>query len=153
MGTFASSITKPITVSSSTTVTLIQVEGAPQGTRIIEWGISFNGTDSNQTPAICSIEYQDEVGSPQATVSGDAIGPGMGSVLQSETSFRVDSRSTAASLNTTIEQFHLTPVGGLYSKQYPLGREIYVPSGNYVGITALAADADIVGTAYFLIEE
>ena len=140
MTIFSSSLSNKVALSSATTQTIVQVKSPSDAAgQIIEWGVSFDGVDSADTPCVVQLAYQGSQMTSANSIIPDAWA-GQGAQA-SRWSAYFDSGITAPSELTVIETHFITPIGGLFNKQYPLGREPNVEGGDFFGIQVRASDA------------
>ena len=151
MTIFSSSLSNKVALSSATTQTIVQLQSpSDAAVRIIEWGVSFDGVDSADTPAVVQLAYQGSV-----MTSSNSIIPfpwGGQGAQASRCSAHFDSNLTAPSELSVTETHLVTPIGGLYNKQYPLGREPVVEGGDFFGIQVRVSD-DVNCSGFIVHEE
>lgn len=136
----------PTRVATGTAIkTLLQI-GVP-ATRpitIINWGISFNGVTPSDVPIPVELVQTDYA----ATVTG--VTPGVwGNITDAPASLCVSgttatghtasAEGSATGTNRLLDYVDLTPNGGAFVRDYPLGREPNVPISKFVRIRTTSA--------------
>ena len=136
MSMFKSSNTKKVTCPSDDSTTVLQLVAGVVPVTITEYGVSFDGTNSAHTPARVKLIRQTTAG----TMTAEANQPIEYDSAQTAAFATVRVAATAEpTLTTDIYDNNLvTPIGGLFVKQYPLGREIVVQPGERLGIMVVA---------------
>lgn len=126
-----------VPVATGTAIkTLLQV-ATPSNTdlKIIEWGISFDGTAAN-TPGKIELIQTDvaaSVSSLTPSVYGNPNAPASLSVGGAAlTGFTATAEGTITA--TRVFDSQLLPPTGPYVKQFPLGREPWVPVSKFLRI-------------------
>lgn len=114
---------------------------------ILEWGISFDGTAA-ATPIQCELI---ETGTVAATVTAHAasgVTPflrqadvGASSVTLGTAATGYTSTAEGTVTATRLGDMQLVAPTNQYVKQYPLGREFFIPGGRIVRIRVTAAAA------------
>jgi hypothetical protein len=114
--------------------TVVQIATpATTGLRVVEWGVSFEATNTSAPPARCELV---DTGSVAATVTahvaagvqpwGDPNAPASSMALgTTATGYNASGEGTVTATRTGDVQFVL-PAGGQSIMQYPLGREFVV---------------------------
>lgn len=132
MGIYASVLSKKVALTSETSTTVIQLHAGLQAdARIVEWGVSFDGTNSAATSARVRLVKQTTGGTMTQIGAGTAYDSAN---TASNASWRIAASSEPTSAAGFLEQHLVTPIGGLLVKQYPLGREPVVRAGERAGI-------------------
>lgn len=124
--------------------------------RIVEWGISFDGTAAG-TPAICTLAQASAASTMGTAHSTSTILP-VGDLAKTSTLQMGTALSgygaAAITTNTTERQFAAAQVGPMsqYEKQFPLGRDYVVLPGKFLQLRINTA-ATLNAIAYVVIEE
>lgn len=134
--------------TGATIKTMLQIAtSAGNPIKVEEWGIGFDGTTA-ATPIQCELV---DTGAVSATVTahvaagvmqydyvsdGGAATPTLGT---SATGYTATAEGTPTA--TRLGDLQLVPPSSLYVKQFPLGREFFVPGGRFLRIRVTAAVA------------
>jgi len=142
--------------------TLLQVKpGATVTARIVEWGISFDGTSAN-TPIKCEMLETDVAATVTASVASDIIkldnnalcggDPTVAliSVGVSATGYNSSNEGSITSSRILDIQF-LSPTA-TFVKQFPLGREPIIQSGKFGRIRVTAASGAVNAYCYMILD-
>lgn len=150
MGVYVSAVTKQLAVASATSKTLLQIHNDVFGqARIIEWGISFDGISSTATPARVKLMKQTTGGTMTQRGAGTAYDSNLTS---SNASFRTGA-TAEPTYGAILEAHQVTPTGGLLVKQYPLGREIVLNSGERLGLVVTAGPSSAASALCYVVFE
>lgn len=144
------SVTTTADVATGTAAkTIIQIKaGSTKRCKLVEWGISFEGTTSTDPPVDVRLLRQTTDGT-----AGSALTPvewdegGEAALFTSGMNF-----SAEPAAGDVLAVYQVTPNGGLLVIQYPFGREITLATSGRVGIectTGVTVDA----RAYMVVEE
>jgi hypothetical protein len=138
----------PTRVTTGTAIkTLLQI-GVPS-TRpitVISWGISFDGVTPTNVPVPVELVQTDYA----ATVTGVTPGvwgnqtdapPSLCVSGTSATGHTASAEGSASGTNRLLDYVDLTPNGGAFVRDYPLGREPIVPISKFLRIRTTAANA------------
>jgi hypothetical protein len=134
----------PVKVTTSTSIkTMLQVVTVGAPIKIVEWGISFDGSAA-ATPIECELIT---TGSVAATVTSftptkysDSNAPASSCVGSSSgTGFTASAEGTVTSAQ--IYDMQLVAPTNQYVKQFPLGREPYVPGSTVLRVRVTAGTA------------
>jgi len=151
MSIYVSAITKHEAVASDTTKTLIQLHNDVFGPiRVVEWGISFDGISSTATPARVKLMRQTTGGT--MTQIGGGIKYNSNDTT-SNASFRIGATAEPTGTTDLYELHQVTPTGGLLVKQYPLGREITLNSGERLGLVVTAGPSSAASALGYIVWE
>lgn len=133
-------------VTSGTALkTLVQVACSSAVTvKIVEWTVSFNGTNASAVPVLIQLNRQTTAGTGGVTATpaprnGEPAASGLGiTALTGPTAATWTAEPTAG-----VVQFgnRFTPVGLGPFVQYPYGREISIPASGRLAIVVTAAVA------------
>jgi hypothetical protein len=105
-------------MTASATTTVVQVAAGAKPLRVIEVGFSFDGVDATKTPVHCRIVRQTTTGTASALT---LIKENEGSEAALATATSI---FTAEPTNGDIlRSWYVSPAGGLWVIQFPLGRE------------------------------
>jgi len=133
---FRSSNTKKVTCPSDDSTTVLQLVAGVIPITLVEWGISYDGTNSAHTPARTKLIRQTTAG----TMTAEANQPIKYNSVETAAFATVRVAATAEpTLTTDIYDNHqITPIGGLFVKQWPLGREVIMQPGERVAVMVVA---------------
>ena len=131
---YLSALTVKTSCAAAADQTLVQLRAGVIPLTLIEWGVSFDGITSTATPARVTLQLQ--------TDSGTMTQIGRGQKLDSLTtgsfaSYRVNATSEPTD-GAILAQGNITPIGGLFEKQWPLGREIQINPDERVSVIVSA---------------
>ena len=120
------------TLVASTTRTILQLLAGTQPLRIKELGASFDGVDASLTPIRVDLVRQTAAGTASVTggvpIEQAEIGP------TSLTTYRAGFSSTEPTTTDVIRSWYVTPAGGLFVMQFPLGDEPVVGTAGRIAI-------------------
>jgi hypothetical protein len=121
-----------IAMTASSSKTLVTVTaGSTKRLRLKEIGISFNDTNAALVPVLVEL------------LRGTADGTGTGLTLAQNdlaseapiaTAKHTHTVEPTYTANQVLASWYVTPAGGLFVMQYPLGDEIIIPTTGVVGI-------------------
>lgn len=146
------------TVSTSTSIkTLLQVATpSSRVLRVVEWGISFNGSTAAE-PIKCELLQTDVAATVTAHVSAgvqpydDPNAPASLVTLSTTgTGYNASSEGTITATRHADLQF--VPPTTLYVKQWPLGREWQMPASKFLRVRVHAA-ASVSAYCYVVWQE
>lgn len=143
-------------VTSGTALkTLAQVAlGANITAKLVEWTVSFNGTNASAVPVLIQLNRQTTAGTggvanTPAPRAGEPAASGMGlTALTGPTAATWTAEPTAGTVQFANR---FTPVGLGPFAQYPYGREIPIPASGRLAIVITAAVA-VVCSGHMCIE-
>jgi hypothetical protein len=142
-------------VSAAVIKTLCQVATpSTTGITLVEWGLSFDGVSSSAVPGICELIQTDVAATGGTSLTPTIFGIDTTASLcvgaTNATCYSPATEGTIASVRT-FGGGHISPTIG-YEKQYPLGREPYVPASKFLRIRVkFAATVNVI--AYMIFEE
>lgn len=150
-----------VKVTTGTAVkTMLQVKSATLAMRIIEWGISFDGSAA-ATPINCELMTS---GAIAATVTAHSetgvvkLGPNVSDQLAAATVFSLGTSTTGFTATvegsiTAVKMFdnQLIAPTNQYVKQFPLGREPVALAADYLRIR-VTAGAAVNALCYVIVE-
>ncbi|WP_422924498.1 hypothetical protein [Singulisphaera sp. PoT] len=124
----------PVAITGGTPQTLLQIVApANQRLKVIGYEISFDGTNSANTPCAVQIVRQTTAG----TATNTAVAPtkinepgGVSETLQASSQNTYTVEPTAGDL---LESYTVPVFGGLYAYSFPPGQEIMIPGGTRLG--------------------
>lgn len=121
-------------VSGTSKKTMMQLVAAATGSQVevIEWSVSFNGTNAAAAPVLITVNRQTTAG----TQTGINENPVDGGGTAAATAF---SQSAEPTDGLILYQDRFTPVGLGPAWQYPLGRGFVIPNSGRLGWTVTAA--------------
>lgn len=128
--------TPVISLSASSTKTLVQVYGNSAYNFIIkEIGVSFNGVDATKTPIQIDLLTQTTAGTMTSLTlfSQDRSDPSSSAMTAQHTA---TAEPTAGDI---IRSWFVTPAGGTFVFQWPMGDEPVIAFDGYVGLRAITA--------------
>ncbi len=133
--------TGTVALTGGTAQTILQV-AAPtnQRLKLIGYDISFDGTNSANTPATLQIMRQTGGTFTNASVAPVKINDptGTGETLQAVGKTAVTSEPTVGDI---LQEFTIPVFGGTVIYSYPPGQEDLVPGGTLIGFKVNAAQA------------
>ena len=151
MAVYTSTLSKHVAVASETSITLIQLHNDVFGpARIIEWGISFDGISSTATHARVKLIRQTTGGTMTQRGGGTKYDS---NATTSNASFRTEATAEPTLTADVYENHQVTPTGGLLVKQYPLGREILLNSGERLGLVVTAGPSSAASALAYIVWE
>lgn len=146
MPTTAAPVKQPTGTAIRTMLQLATSSGNP--IKVIEWGISFDGTAS-ATPVQCELIDTATVAATMSTAhvaagvmlydlvsDGGASTLSLGSTALTGFATAAVTEGTITAIRTGDQQ--LIPPSSLYAKQFPQGREFMVPGGRFLRIRVTA---------------
>jgi hypothetical protein len=146
------------TIATGTAIkTLIQVLNATRTLRVVEWGISFDGTNASNTPIKCELLQTDVAATVTAYGAGDVVKYSNPSEDASTATLSTAASGYNASAEGTITATRVgdaqlvNPTTG-YDMQFPLGREFLVVANKYLRIR-VTAGASVNAYPYIVWEE
>lgn len=149
----------PVKVTTGTAIkTLMQLSPpATEDLRIVEWGISFDGTNASSTPILCELIQTDVAATVTAYASGDITlwnqPNDPGSLVTLGTANSGYTASTEGTITATrLLDVQQVPPTGYYLKQFPLGREPVVPISKFLRVRVTAGTA-VNALCYVIWEE
>lgn len=124
--------------------------------RIVEWGVSFNGTAAG-SPAVCTLAQASAATTGLTAHSTSTVLPVGDNPKTSSLTMGTGSTgygAVAITTNTTERQFAGALVGPMsqYEKQFPLGRDYVVSPSKYCQLRINTAAA-LTAIAYIVFEE
>jgi len=137
-----------VALSASTTKTIVQVvASSSKPVRIVEIGVSFDGTSGSATPVAVDLLRQTTAGT-SSSLTFVYENP------QTETAIATALKTFTAepTAGDILRSWYVTPAGGLFVMQFPLGREPVVGVSGRIGIRC-NAPATVNTTAYITFEE
>jgi len=140
------------TLIANTTRTIVQLLAGTQPLRIKELGASFDGTDASLTPIKVDLVRQTSGGTASTTggvpLEQAEIGP------TSLTTYRAVFSSTEPTTTDVIRSWYVTPAGGLFVMQFPLGDEPVVgPAGRIALRCNTGSGVSPLVSAYIVFDE
>lgn len=137
-----------VALAAATTKTLAQiVAGSGKPLRLIEVGISFDGISGSAVPVAVDLLRQTTAGTSAALTlvqespqTEAPVATALGTITAEPTAGDI------------VRSWYVTPAGGLFVMQFPLGREPVVGVSGRLGIRCNAA-AVVNATAYLVFEE
>jgi hypothetical protein len=147
MATFCARVSGVTT--GTTTRTLVQViPGANTPVRVVEIGISFASVTSTDAPVLVELVRQSTGGTASAlTVTNDQESSSKTVVATARSGFS----STEPTTGDVIRSWDVTPIGGTFVVQFPLGREPDALT-NRIALRVTAAQTQ-TAAAYLSFEE
>lgn len=138
-------------IASSTAETILQLVGpSTSRLRIVEFGISFDGTTAANAPVDVQLLRQTTAGTASTTaqvpVKMDPADPAPAATFN----YTYTAEPTAGDV---LGSWQLTPNGGLFVMQYPLGREPVMAASGRVGLKVTPGAFTLNATAYLVFEE
>jgi hypothetical protein len=145
-----------VAVATGTSIKTLQQVATPSttGLIVIEWGITFDGISSTAVPGICELIQTDV-----AATSGTSVTPTPYGVDQTAslcvggtgaTNFSPSAEGTITATRV-FDAVHVPPTGG-FVKQFPLGREPFVPVSKFLRVRVKFA-ATVNAISWIVYEE
>lgn len=124
----------PATAVNNTTSTVIQlVAPTNQRLRVLEYTISFDGTNSASTPAVISIERQTSGTFTNTSVAPKKVNDPSGSLETLQASSK-NTMTVAPTSGDVLRTFTIPVFGGLLVYPLPPGQEDMISGGTILGI-------------------
>jgi hypothetical protein len=146
----------PITTGTAIKTLLQIASSATRPLKIVEWGISFDGTTVS-TPIRCELIQTDVAATVTAHVAAgvqpydDPNAPASTVTLgTAATGYTATAEGTTTA--TRYGDYQLLPPTGPYAKQWPLGREFQVPVSKFLRVR-VTATAAVLAACYIVWEE
>lgn len=137
-----------VALVAATTKSIVQVvAGSTKPLRVIEIGISFDGTSGSATPVAVDVLRQTTAGTSSALTIVQENPQTEAQIATALKTFTAE--PTAGDL---LRTWYVTPAGGLFVMQFPLGREPVIGVSGRLGIRC-NAPAVVNATAYITFEE
>ena len=147
---FFSGLTVKTSCAAGVDQTLVQLRAGVVPITLIEWGVSFDGITSTATPAHIKLQRQTDAGTMTQVGAGEKLNSALTASLAS---YKVNATAEPTD-GAILAQANLTPIGGLFEKQWPLGREIVLAPGERVAVVASAfAGSATSGLGHIVFEE
>ena len=131
---FISALTVKTSCAAAADQTLVQVSAGVIPITLTEWGVSFDGITSTATPVHVKLQLQTDGGTMTQIGRGQKLNSALTGSLAS---YRINATSEPTD-GAILSQHNVTPIGGLFEKQWPLGREIVINPGERVAVIASA---------------
>lgn len=139
---------------ASTTRTIVQLLAGTRPLRIKEIGASFDGVDASLTPIKVDLVRQDPASGGTASTTGGVpleqaeVGP------TSLTTYRAGFSSTEPTTTDVIRSWYVTPAGGLFVMQFPLGDEPVVSPAGRIALRCITGSGTTPNvSAYIVFDE
>jgi len=146
---FLSALTVRTSCISTDDQTLVQVRAGVVPITPIEWGVSFDGITSTSTPAHVKLQLQTTGGTMSQAGAGQKYNS---AATASLASYRVNATAEPTD-GAILAQVLATPIGGLFEKQWPLGREIELAPGERLAVVVTAGIASSVSAIGHIVFE
>lgn len=152
-----------VVVTTSTLIkTLLQIKpGSTVTARVVEWGISFDGTTAN-SPIKCELLETDVAATVTASVATDIVKLDNNALCGGDPTTALISVGVAATGYTSTAEGAITSVRMLdvqlisptsvYVKQFPLGREPIIQAGKFGRIRVTAASGAVNAYCYIILD-
>jgi len=138
---YRSETSEKVRFSLTTGRTGLQLHAGVIPVTLLEWGVSFDGTNSSATPAQVRLVRQTTGGTMTQVGTGIEYNS---AETASFASFRVFATAEPTATTDVYDSHLVTPVGGLFAKQWPLGRDVVLQPGERVGVFVLAGASSAV---------
>ena len=119
-----------VAAASAAAMTVLQVvAGSTVRPLVKAWEVSFDGADSTMTPVLVELIRQTTAGTSSALTlvkHDEASEPAISTALRTFTA-----EPTAGDILASV---YLSPAGGIYSYQFPLGDEPVVAASGRIGL-------------------
>ena len=151
MALYSSALSNYLNAPAATAKTIVQVLAGTQPLAVKEFGISFQEVNSALTPAKVQLIRQTTAGT--MTASGDPK-----KYYSADTgclaSYSRNASAEPTGTTDVYESYAITPIGGLFLKQWPLGQEIRLAPGERLGVVVTAgADSAASVLCHVVFEE
>lgn len=148
MATFTARDTA-VALVAGTTKTIVQVvPGTNTPVRVVEIGVSFNGVTTTDVPVLVQLLRQTTAGTSSAlTFVADQESSGKSVVATGLKTFTAEPTT-----GNILRDWYVTPIGGLFVLQFPLGREIDALTSR-IGLRCNAPTSAVSVNAYISFEE
>lgn len=124
----------PTAISASSTKTLLSITAPTRGLKVKEVTISFDGTDAAKTPVQVEFTKTSSAGTGTSTTPADDQATGLASDTTALKTLTVEPSSPVVH-----RQWYVTPAGGLWAVQWPLGDEPSLFSSEHFAIRVITA--------------
>lgn len=146
----------PYTVLTADTSSVLEILGDADVTAcLIEFGISFNGVTASHAPILVKLRQITATGTGTACTEANYQRAGK-TAPQCQVKHTLTAEPTFVA-TVALGQWYVTPVGGLFVMQYPLGREPVICDGSASQGLALeltsASGVTPSAAAYFVWQE
>jgi hypothetical protein len=149
----------PVAVTSGVAIKTMQQLATPstQDITVIEWGISFDGTNPSAVPIKAELIQTDVAATVTAYVAGDIVSWGhpndIGTALTLGTAASgYTATAEGATAAARLLDIQLLPPTVPFFKQFPLGREPQVPASKFLRVR-VTAGATVNLISYVIWEE
>lgn len=150
MATYSVDSAGDIALSASTAKTVLSViaaSGAP--IKLVEFGVSFDGTSSTATPVLVELCASTEAGAGTATSQPPVQVGGPTRTVQASGKRNFTAEPSAL---TTLQRWRVHPQAGIVL-QFPLGREPMQVTGGRALVLRCTAGASVNFAGYMTFEE
>jgi len=138
-----------VALSAGATKSLWLLDPVAKGFTVIQWGVSFNASASS-VPIQVDLYVVTSLGTPAGTTGVEQAIDG-NAVTADTTS--LTALTTEPTTKVLIESYYVQPFGGLFTLQYPLGREpVGIGAGDRIGlqcVTPASVSPSAIGFVYF----
>lgn len=142
------------TLVASTTRTILQLLAGTRPLRIKELGASFDGVDASLTPIRVDLIRQDPASAGTASVTGGVPVEQAETGPTSLTTFRAGFSSTEPTPGDIVRSWYVTPAGGLFVMQFPLGDEPVVAPAGRIALRCITGSGTVPNvSAYIVFDE
>lgn len=141
-----------VAITGGTTRTILQVLAGTQPLRIKEVGVSFNGVDAAKIPL--QVDFLRQTTAPAASTTVGALVENQEIGQAALASAVYAATSTEPTAGDVLRTWYITPAGGLWVMQFPLGDEPVVAPAGRIGIRVIPDAAATQGSfAYIVFDE
>jgi hypothetical protein len=119
-----------VAAASAAAKTMLQiVTGAANRAYVKSWEVSFDGADSTKTPCLVELLRQTTAGTASALTLVKHDDTSVAAIATAQQTFTAE--PTAGDVLSSV---YLSPAGGIYSYQFPLGDEPVMAVSERLGI-------------------
>ena len=129
--------------------TVVQLSAGSRPLRIKEIGASFNGTDASLTPITVELCRYSGAGTATAGTTLEQTEIGAASLATYNHTYTSEPSATEI-----IRRWYVTPAGGLFVMQFPLGEEPVVGPSGFIGLRCITGSGTTpYVSAYIVFDE
>jgi len=118
-----------VAAASAAAKTVLQVVAGTVRPLVKAWEVSFDGADSTKTPVLVELIRQTTAGTSSALTLVKHDEASMAAISAALQTFTAE--PTAGDILASV---YLSPAGGIYSYQFPLGDEPVIAASGRIGI-------------------
>ena len=138
-----------IVLAAATTETLLMITSVTDTLRVLGWGVSFDGVDSADVPAL--VQYARATTTGTATDCTADISPHLTTDVPSATARNLF--TAEPTVTDIIESHYVTPNGGLFVMQYATAESAQALNTERLILRATAPTSAVNASAWITFEE